>query len=163
VFWNLFRSDIMLLKCLKIFWKSIDKKTLRQGRHLMLLFPPPKIMLSKEETFRKTQILLKFCITFGVTLYLVKLRYIYVFDFMHISWSYKVLAQIYFRTSCLNLHHFSYFTARFGVILLGLLSDTRNFSRFFIFMEFYSLFLWFQLPICLLQGLRSRNSCSISL
>ncbi len=41
------------LKCLKIFWKSVGKKALRQGRHLMLLFPLPKIMLSKEETSRK--------------------------------------------------------------------------------------------------------------
>ena len=133
----------MLLKCLKIFRKSIDKKALRQGRHLMLLFPSPKIMLSKEETSRKIQILLNFCISFGVTLYLVKLRYnesICVFDFMHISWFYKVLAQIYFRTSCLNLHHFSYFTTRFGVILLSLLSDTRKFLGFsfsWIFIRYF--------------------------
>jgi len=133
----------MLLKCLKIFRKSVDKKALRQGRHLMLLFPPPKIMLSIEETSRETQILLKFCITFGVTLYLVKLRYnesIYVFDFMHISWFHKVLAQIYFRTSCLNLHHFSYFTTHFGVILLSLLSDTRKFLGFsfsWIFIRYF--------------------------
>ncbi len=155
----------MLLKCLKIFRKSVDKKALRQGRHLMLLFPPPKIMLSKEETSREIQILLRFCLTFGVTLYLVKLWYdksIYVFDFLYISWFYKVLAKIYFRMSCLNFNHFSYFTTRFGVILLILVSDTRYSARFFIFMDFYSLILWFQLPIYLLQGLRSRNWCSIS-
>ncbi len=40
-------------KFFKIFRKSVDKKALRQGRHLMLLFPPPWIMLSKEETSRK--------------------------------------------------------------------------------------------------------------
>jgi len=47
-------------KFFKIFRKSVDKKALRQGRHLMLLFPPPKIMLSKEEKSRKIQILLNF-------------------------------------------------------------------------------------------------------
>jgi hypothetical protein len=61
---------------------------LRQGRHLMLLLPPPKIMLSEEETSRKIRILLKFCITFGVTWYLVKfwIRQIYMsFTILYIS------------------------------------------------------------------------------
>ncbi len=77
----------MLLKCLKIFRKSVDKKALGQGRRLMLLFPPPKIMLSREETSRKIHILPKFFITFVVTLFLIKFRYdkfVCVFDFLHI-------------------------------------------------------------------------------
>jgi hypothetical protein len=86
----------MLLKCLKIFRKSIDKKALRQGRHLMLLFPSPKIMPSKEETSRKIQILLKFCITFVLRYILVKFRYdklIYVFSFLRSSQFYASLAK----------------------------------------------------------------------
>jgi hypothetical protein len=61
-------------------------------------------MLSKEETSRKNQILPKFCITLGVTLYLIKFRYdkfIYVFDFLHVPRFYRGLAKIYFLTCCL--------------------------------------------------------------
>ena len=86
----------MLLKCLKIFWKSIDKKALRQGRHLMLLFPPPKIMLSKEETSREIQILLNFYIIFGVPLYLIKFwydKFIHVFSVLRSSQFYASLAK----------------------------------------------------------------------
>jgi hypothetical protein len=35
----------------------------------------------------------------------------------------------------LYVHHLSYFTIRFGIILLSLLSGTRNFARVFICMD----------------------------
>ena len=105
----------MLLKCLKIFRKSVDKKALRQGRHLMLLFPLPKIMLSKEETSRKIQILLNFYIIFGGSLYLIKFwydKFIHVFSVLRSSQFYASLAKIYFLNIPHNLHHFTYSTMR---------------------------------------------------
>jgi hypothetical protein len=57
-------------------------------------------MLSKEETSRNIQILLKFGIIFGVTLYLIKFRFdklIYVFSVLCVSQFYAVLTKILFR------------------------------------------------------------------
>ena len=120
VFWNLFRSDIMLLKCLKIFWKSIDKKALRQGRHLMLLFPPPKIVLSKEETSRKTS---KCCsnIAFLSVLFYIQLSFGMI-NFLRFRLFARLAIlrdfqpKIYFLNIPHNLHHFVYFTTRYDFI-----------------------------------------------
>ena len=61
-------------KVLENLSEKCRKKALQQGRHLILLFPLPKIMLSKEETSEKSEILLKYCTSFCVILYLVKFR-----------------------------------------------------------------------------------------
>ncbi len=54
-----------------------DKKALRQGRHLMLLFPPPKIVLSKEEMYRKIDFLPTFlAISLVICYVFVKFRYV---------------------------------------------------------------------------------------
>ena len=133
----------------------------------MLLFPLPKIMLSKEETSeKKSEILPKFAV-------LSVLRYIhlnlglinfYSFStfclFHNFVW---VLAKNYFLHMPHNPHYFTYFTTRYDIILLSLVKDTRYFAPFFICMDLYVLLSWFQMSICLLQGPMSRDLCSIGL
>jgi hypothetical protein len=102
----------MPLMCLKIFWKSIDKKALRPGRHLMLLFPPPKIMLFREKTSRKFHFLLKFCIVFFLRYVLVNVQYDklgFVFSVLRVSPFYAVLTKISFRKRASYLAQFACF------------------------------------------------------
>ncbi len=54
-----------------------------------------------------------------------------------------------------NVHYFSYFTIRFGIILLSLLSDTRYLTRVFICMDF--LFVIFMISIADLSAARSQE------
>jgi hypothetical protein len=55
----------------------------------------------------------------------------------------------------LNLHHFAYFTIRFDIILLSLLSDTRYFAWFLIYMD--SLCVIFMISIADLSAARSQE------
>jgi hypothetical protein len=69
---------------------------------------------------------------------LVKFQYdylIYVFGFLHVSQFYKVLAKILLPNFLLNVHHFSYFTNRFGIILPSLVSGTIYFASLFIYID----------------------------
>jgi hypothetical protein len=95
-----------LKRFLKILRKSIDKKALRQGRHFLLLFPLPKIMLFNEKSLRKTRFLSNLCVIFGVTLGLVKLHLdglIYIVDSLHILGFSAIWAKIlHFWTCGLN-------------------------------------------------------------
>ena len=148
----------MLLMCLKIFRKSIDKKALRQGRHLMLLFPPPKIMLSKEETSRKIHFLPKFLhyfhcyVMFKLSFALLDLYTFWRLTYFTIlrDFSYNFISQTYLLicTTLLILLPFWWY-------LLSLLSNKRYFAWFLICMD--SLCVIFMISIADLSAARSQE------